>query len=585
MKKLLTISKPNLIVLSIITLLGLSLRLYGINWDQSQHLHPDERFLTMVTQALHWPTSLISYLNPRLSPLNPYNIGYGFYVYGMLPLVLVKFASSFLLLNSFDYNNITLIGRLASALFDTATIFLVYKIGKKIFNTKIGLVATFIYATCVLPIQLSHFFAVDTFLTFFLTLTFYLVLVLMANRRNYVIPILLGLSLGLAFATKISSVLILPIIVIALLKSLTAHNKLSRKLVSVSLITLCSYLTLRFADGHLFANSNLLKPMPNPQFISNISQLQSWSNSQALYPPAIQWIKTKPLIFPLKNIMLWGLGFPLGILSILGLYYAMWNLLQSIWKKRLILNPLKLLINIKTKDFMALIVVIWILFVFSYEGIQFSKSMRYVYPIYPFLAILAANFLYECGVKLKNAFKSKTPLLIMYSAILILILVWPFSFISIYSKPHTRVAASDWIYKNIPAGSTISCEYWDDCLPLPLGDQNSLIYKTETLTLFDPDTPEKWSKATAQLRNVDYLILSSNRLWGSIPKVPERYPLTTSFYTNLFAGKLNFEKVAEFTSYPTIPFTNVQIPDDSAEEAFTVYDHPKVLIFKRIIPY
>jgi hypothetical protein len=77
------------------------------------------------------------------------------------------------------------------------------------------------------------------------------------------------------------------------------------------------------------------------------------------------------------------------------------------------------------------------------------------------------------------------------------------------------------------------------------------------------------------------LILSSNRLWGSIPKVPERYPTTSKFYADLFAERLNFTKVAEITSYPTVPVLNIQINDDSSEEAFTVYDHPKVLIYKR----
>jgi hypothetical protein len=71
-------------------------------------------------------------------------------------------------------------------------------------------------------------------------------------------------------------------------------------------------------------------------------------------------------------------------------------------------------------------------------------------------------------------------------------------------------------------------------------------------------------------------------LWGSIPKVPEIYPLTSGFYQDLFAGKLGFTKVAEITSYPTIPVFNIPISDDSAEEAFTVFDHPKVLIYKRV---
>ena len=45
-------------VLALILLLGAALRFTGLNWDEHQHLHPDERFLTMVENSLQWPKSL-----------------------------------------------------------------------------------------------------------------------------------------------------------------------------------------------------------------------------------------------------------------------------------------------------------------------------------------------------------------------------------------------------------------------------------------------------------------------------------------------------------------------------------------------
>src|SRR3989304_3281875 len=77
----------------IILLIAAFFRFYGLNWDQNQHLHPDERFLTMVAGAMKWPTD---YLNTQTSTLNPHNIGYGFYVYGTFSGILVKFFSSLL---------------------------------------------------------------------------------------------------------------------------------------------------------------------------------------------------------------------------------------------------------------------------------------------------------------------------------------------------------------------------------------------------------------------------------------------------------------------------------------------------------
>ena len=47
----------------------------------------------------------------------------------------------------------------------------------------------------------------------------------------------------------------------------------------------------------------------------------------------------------------------------------------------------------------------------------------------------------------------------------------------------------------------------------------------------------------------------------------------------MFEGKLGFELTAVFTSYPT--FGNWEFNDQFAEEAFSVYDHPKVMIFRK----
>ena len=95
-----------LLLLAVILLIGAAFRFTGVDWDSGHHLHPDERFLTMVEGAIRpglvvptgrdgpvqiQPAGLLeSYFDSARSALNPHNVGYGFFVYGTFPLLAVR---------------------------------------------------------------------------------------------------------------------------------------------------------------------------------------------------------------------------------------------------------------------------------------------------------------------------------------------------------------------------------------------------------------------------------------------------------------------------------------------------------------
>ena len=120
-----------------------------------------------------------------------------------------------------------------------------------------------------------------------------------------------------------------------------------------------------------------------------------------------------------------------------------------------------------------------------------------------------------------------------------------------------------------------------------------------TLEVYWDDDADKLTRFLDTLNQADYIFIPTNHQYAQITRVPERYPLTTEYYRDLigcpagadiiqcyreaqpgqFQGKLGFKLVAVFESYPTLgPLT---INDQAAEEAFTFYDHPKVLIFQK----
>jgi hypothetical protein len=119
--------------------------------------------------------------------------------------------------------------------------------------------------------------------------------------------------------------------------------------------------------------------------------------------------------------------------------------------------------------------------------------------------------------------------------------------------------------------------------------RNASQYESRTLTLYDePDDESKWQVLSSDLAASDYLIIASRRLYGSIPRAADRYPVTTRYYSLLFAGALGFEPVAEFTRGPE--WLNPRLPPlpQAApsilhpDESFVVYDHPRALLYRNV---
>jgi len=143
---------------------------------------------------------------------------------------------------------------------------------------------------------------------------------------------------------------------------------------------------------------------------------------------------------------------------------------------------------------------------------------------------------------------------------------------------------------------------WDDGLPLRVDGYDGYggIYKPGlNFNMYTDENPDKLARFIGILEQADYIIISSSRQWGSLPRLPERFPMSTVYYRNLlgcpatksiewcynvaqpgmFQGNLGFDLVQVFQSDPQIG--SLRINDQPSEEAFTVYDHPKVLIFKK----
>jgi hypothetical protein len=66
-------------------------------------------------------------------------------------------------------------------------------------------------------------------------------------------------------------------------------------------------------------------------------------------------------------------------------------------------------------------------------------------------------------------------------------------------------------------------------------------------------------------------------------RLPKLFPVTSNFYIALFNGSLGFKQIQEFHSYPMLSIGNwkAEFPDETAEETWSVFDHPVIRIFKK----
>ncbi|MBI4137302.1 glycosyltransferase family 39 protein [Candidatus Roizmanbacteria bacterium] len=548
----------NKLVLLAILLLGFSLRMFGMNWDNGWHLHPDERMLIMVTERIRF----FSHMDPD------------FFNYGSLPVYILKGASDivsfFSRTNISNYHGMLGIGRTVSVIIDCITLLMVFKISRKLFKREaVSLVATWIYAVSVFPIQNAHFFIVDPVLTMFVTSTIYLLIRYLEEPSKNKIVLIALFSAG-AITTKFTGILLLPIIVVTFLARMFLIQKSStikKTVVFFSEGTLFTSLLVAFA--FLFMPFGFLH---HEQFITEITLQLRMNSDPLIFPYTLQYVGTASYGYYLKNIFLWGLGPVICSLVIIGSV--------NLAKKLIQMRP-------SYSDFSFLIIICYFLIHFTLIGKSAVKFMRYMLPLYPFFAVLAGYGLY----RIRSSSFGK------YVTIpaLILTVVWTLLFMSIYTRPHTRIQASEWIYEQIPAGSTIAVEHWDDQLPLPLSKNNwpSMYdtYQFEILELYNPDTDAKWQKIEDQLARADYIVIASNRLYTPLQKLTDCnnlpsdrcYPKTADYYQKLFKDEHSFYKVAEFTSYPGLRLGNLkfEINDQGADESFTVYDHPKVIVFKK----
>ena len=615
--------------LFVILAAALALRWFGLAWDAGYNHtpHPDERAILSHIVELQPTANIRLLLDADNSPWNP-----RWFNYGSFPLYAMKVVH---LLGGGglggEPNDIRIAARALSGLADIATIAAIYGIAVVVFDRRTGLIAAALAAFAVIHIQLSHYFAVDTVQTMLAAAALYF-MVLVARDGRLRDSLLAGGLVGLGLATKASQLpIIAPFIVAHLIflfglagssPSIGFSRRARAALIGALLGSLTSAAVLFLTQPYA--------PLDWDVFYRHINEQSEMVRGIRDLPYTRQYADTLPYLYHIRQISVWGFGLPLGIAAWGGLIYVLlrgmplplgvayllvgWALPIGVLMlstsfialaaaSGIALIALIITIPLRAKHTrLDALLLCWVVPYFLITGSFQVKFMRYLLPIAPLLMLFGARMLIALWDGSAQYRRSLRPL----AAALIALVLFATAFYAlayingVYSKTHTAVRAAEWLNANAPPGSTLVKEHWEESLP-----NMSQFHQTE-LRLYENDGYDKTVHITEMLEDADYLYLWSNRLYGTIPRLPERYPITSEYYRLLFSGELGYQLVHVEARYPQLlgvgfmddTFARPGLPTPTAppgyaeaplglnfgyaDESFTVYDHPKVLIFENV---
>jgi hypothetical protein len=570
---------------------ALAIRLYGIFWDEGFLFHPDERWILSVASQLHWPAdgnwrSLDPFWDPSSGHLRDF-------AYGHLPLYALRLAQAAVdrwlplagpwptwltermrAVPADPLEKLAVIGRALVALADTATVAVLYALGRRLYGVKTGLLAAALMALAVLSIQIAHFFTVDTFATLFAIIALIGAVRLAEGADSRRDEIITGAAIGLATACKLTmSLLVIPLLLALPEQPGERRQATVRGIRILAIAAVVFALTNPFAlvDVRTFAESMAVQ----------MAVVRGWLD----YPYTRQYHATWPYIYPLVQQWRWGLGPLLGTAAWVGIGWAGWRTARRQGSRG------------------EKVVLAWVLPYFLLTAGWHAKFVRYLLPIVPFLCLFGAAWLLSL---------TKRPIGATLTALVLIgTLIYALAFMNIYRQRHPWLRTSAWIYAHVPAGSTIAVEHWDQALPVNLTTDTQVLahdrYRQTTLELFDLEDEGRFDELANQLAAADYVVLASRRLYGTLSRWPERYPLSARYYRLLFGEQLGFRLVHADWSEPRLgrlvwredPIADAGLPrppwwiaarttdgwawhPGRADESFAVYDHPTPLVFARL---
>ncbi len=563
------------LLIALVVLGACAVRFYGLDWALPYHFNSDERVMMIGAEQIRAAQSIA-----QLPVHDP-----KFFIYPPLLMHLLILLAApifhFLPFSPADPASTTLyylLGRGISAAFGTATVALVYVLGKRAYSRAAGLLGAAFLAFSVLHVRDSHFFTTDVPLTFFLVLLMLLALRI-AEGGGTQVWVVTGLVAGLALTTKQTSLMFFPVLLLAHLM-VSFRGRPGLPAIRETALSVAFWKPLLIFGAIAGVTALAMNPyalIAPREYLAQVATVSRYLEGSDQRNWVFQFTGTT-FSYWFTNLLWFGMGPLLLAAGLLGVLWAV---------------PRR-----RTAD---VLILFFLTLYLGTVGRGFMKFIRYAIPLIPFLALLGARVLVELRERARGAAR---PAATAVAAVVLLSAIFlTGAYLNIYRVGDARVLASRWIQETIPPGTTvvadnsnttpllgtpftqptffdnyILCLNRDDCVV-----QNRYTIKVLNMKSYNSKSlnpPERFEGYIRErLQGAEYVIVG-DEFYEQYRHREADYPAVVRFYRELFAGQRGFREVRTFQTRPSL--FGLTWDDDRSELTYRLFDHPKVRIFRRI---
>ena len=421
------ISTSHRFLLIVIFLLALATRLGGIGY----RLHPDESY--QLYNVLR--VGKLDFSETYLVGIYSYIMFAYYSLFFLGGLLLGKFSSlsDFIYAYCINTNMFYYAGRVAESLAGVAGCWVIYILGRKVFNPKVGLIAAFFLALNVTQVQISQSARGQAFCSLFIILSLYFIYKIVNSQRlsHYLWA---GFFIGAGTSIRIFSLIMFVPLGIAFIKGFLS-GKRNRGTGRVNLTLKLSLGVTLFLSTWLLCNISILSSLGclSREITLILKTIVTKDTAGVAADAYVKNAWKEYLMVYLPQ----GFGWFLYPVSVAGIIYGLF-----------LKRDVKFLI-------LSLYPVIYI----AVMGRSTVANARYLIPVIPPMILLAALILENGVSRFRAPPRQRATLMVCLCVFLVIPPTRGIVRNDIaHNKPITQTVARDWVFQNISAGTAIAVE-------------------------------------------------------------------------------------------------------------------------------